>query len=366
VTGLHPRLEPWSGDPLALDFRSDAVTLPTAEMWEAMRSAEIGWATFGEDNNVLQLEEFAAALGGFEAAMYVESGSAGNLIAALSHTEPGQQVVLERDSHMVWCEDCNISGVAGLFPRLLGSDRGTISPDDLVAAILESRLGHRPATSLVVLENTHNLAGGAALSAEYTASVVKSLAGLHIPLHIDGARIFNASAALNSSLSALTSGAASVVVNLNKGLSAPAGAVLLGSASFIRKCRQKARQIAASRIHQAGILAATGLVALRTMMPQLAKDNARAGSFARLTATIPGIQLIPVSIRTNIVLIRISQESRSCPSEEYASELARYGVKALPTSAETIRFVFHRHITNEAVDYAIAAMIETSRTSSMC
>jgi threonine aldolase len=346
---------------LRLDLRSDAVTQPTAEMWQAMQQAPLGWAHVGEDPLIYELETTAAELARKESGLFVQSGSVGNLVALMSHTQRGDQVVLEESSHIAWCEEWGISYVCGVFPRLISGERGVISPEALASAISTRKLRHHPHTGLVCLENTHNLAGGAAVKPDEVTDVIELARANGSVVHVDGARIFNACIALDATLAELSE-ADSLVVNLNKGLSAPGGAVVLGSAAFITKCRINLRRIGGGPIHQAGLLAAAGLVGLRTMMPQLEEDNRRARLLGELLTTIPEVSLPFGDVDTNIVICDIRAAETS--AEELTSRIAEAGVKALQASPTTIRFVIHRHVDDAAIEYTaevVRSAIEASR-----
>ena len=218
------------------------------------------------------------------------------------------------------------------------------TPADRVRRILETHwLQHRPKTSLICLENTHNLAGGTPITGSEIDDVVALAREVGCAVHVDGARIFNAAAALDTPLARLAH-CDSIVINLNKGLSAPGGAVLLGSTSFVAKCRLNLKRIAASPMHQAGLIAVAGLVGLRTMMPQIAEDNRRARALGELLAAIPGLALPYGTVATNIVIC----ELRDGGSADLVDALAHVGIRALSASPTTIRFVTHRHVDDEA------------------
>ena len=329
--------------PPRLDLRSDAVTLPTAGMWDAMREATLGWAHVGEDPAVDELVSTAAELAGKQAGLFVTSGSVGNLLAVMSHAERGDQVILEEASHIACCEEWGIAYVCGVYPSLIPEDRN-VPLADRVRRILETHwLQHRPKTSLICLENTHNLAGGTPITGSEIDDVVALAREVGCAVHVDGARIFNAAAALDTPLARLAH-CDSIVINLNKGLSAPGGAVLLGSTSFVAKCRLNLKRIAASPMHQAGLIAVAGLVGLRTMMPQIAEDNRRARALGDLLAAIPGLALPYGTVATNIVIC----ELRDGGSADLVDALAHVGIRALSASPTTIRFVTHRHVDDEA------------------
>jgi len=329
---------------LRLDFRSDAITLPTVEMWEAMRSADLGWSHVGEDEQVRELEAEVAALAGKPAALLVQTGSLANLLAVMSQSDRGEQLILDASSHLAWSEEWGVA--YGLFPRLLPSIGGQMQLGEVRQAVETTMLGHHPRTSLLCLESSHNFAGGAALGLEYLRPMSSLARHLGVRTHLDGARIFNSCAALDEDPGEVMRLFDSVVINLNKGLSAPGGAVLAGDERFVERCRLNMRRIGGSPGHQAGILAAAGLVALRTMRPQLDQDNRRAGELAARFDGLEAASVDLAGVQTNIVRVRVVQAPR------VASELERRGVRALVLADDELRFVTHRHITDESLDRA--------------
>jgi threonine aldolase len=331
----------------AFDLRSDAITLPTDEMGEAMRSVRPGWPV-PEDETVHRLERVGAELSGKEACAFVPTGGMGNLVALMSHTRRGDQLVLEAASHILWAEEWGFAYVCGLAPRPIDTLDGVLSPEQVEAEIVATRFGFASHTSLVCLENTHNGCGGTVVDAAQTAAVCAVAHAHGVAVHVDGARILNACAALGVDLASLVADADSLMLNLNKGLSAPFGALVCGSAAFIERCRLALRRLGAANFHQAGMLAAAGVVALETMPARLAQDNARARMLADRLRRVRGLECDPERVQTNIVMARLDPERAT--SAELAAHLRTRGIGALPYTETILRFVTHRHVTDAVVE----------------
>lgn len=336
-------------DALELDLRTDAVTLPTEEMWEAMRNAELGWAHLGEDRQVNELEAEAAALTGKEAGLFVQSGSLGNLLAVMSHTRRGDQIVLDGASHIAWSEEWGVAYVCGVFPRLVTSSDGRMDPDAVRDTIARARLGHLPVTSLLCLESSHNFSGGVALGSGYLGELAGVAHEHGVRTHLDGARLFNSCVALREAIPDVSEHFDSVVLNLNKGLSAPGGAVLVGSRELLDLARLNLRRVGGSPGHQAGLTAAAGLVALRTMIPRLASDNRRASELAGRLDELDGVACDLPLVQTNIVRLRVER----APATQVALALERRGLKTMALAPDELRLVTHRHVTDRSVDSAV-------------
>jgi threonine aldolase len=344
-----------------IDLRNDAVTEPTEAMWNVMRSAPLGWAAAGEDRNVNRLEELAGELTGKERALFVPTGAMANLLTLLVHRGRGHQIIAEESSHVVWSEEWGYAALCGLSARALAGDRGALRPEELRAALLDRRFGHHPRTAVVCLENTHNAAGGAVITPEQTVAVAGVAHEFDVPVHLDGARVFNAAVALGVPACHLTHPVDSVMVTLSKGLSAPAGSVLCGSSGFIEEAREALRLVGGASIPQAGILAAAGIVALETMVERLADDHRRARALAEGLAALDGVEVDLASVQTNIVMAHIDPNRAS--AGELQSALETRGVRAYVYSADTLRFVTHRHITDGDIDRAITAVSEVLQSS---
>jgi threonine aldolase len=334
-----------------IDLRSDTVTLPTEEMREAMRRAELGDDSREGDPTVRRLEEAAAAVTGKEAALFVASGTMSNLVALLAHTGRGGEVLLDHDSHFMRSEMGGISSLAGLFFRPLPSTRGAPHLDEIAEHLSPKLTANKLATGLVCLETTHNGAGGAALPLDYMAKVRKLTAEKGIPVHIDGARVFNAAVALGVPASQIAKHGDSVGFCVSKGLSAPFGSVLCGSAEFIEKARAYRRMVGGG-LRQAGMMAAAGIVALETMIDRLAEDHARAKRLAEGLHAIDPRLSDPKEVETNIVMVELGHLGTDVKS--FLATLAKAGVGSLPWSRKSIRLVTHRHIDDAAVEQTIA------------
>jgi threonine aldolase len=335
-----------------IDLRSDTVTLPTEEMREAMRVAELGDDAREGDPTVRRLEAAAAAVVGKEAAVFVTSGTMANLVALLAHGRRGGEVLLDAEAHILRSEMGAIAQLAGLFHRTIPGRRG--APDlGALRAMLNPELGaNRLATSLVSIETTHNSAGGAVVPLA-TLQAVRAMTAEHgIPVHIDGARVFNAAVALGVPAADIARHGDSVCFCVSKGLSAPFGSLICGSAAFIERARAFRRMVGGA-MRQAGVMAAAGIVALERMIPRLAEDHARA---ARLAAGIHAIDralVDPRAVETNIVMIDVARSGADAAT--WLSRLAAEGVQAGAWNPTQLRLVTHRHIDDAAVDGAIAA-----------
>jgi threonine aldolase len=322
-------------------------------MREAMKRAKVGDDGREGDPTVRELEEYSAQLLGKEAGLFVVSGTMGNLVSILAHTRPGQEAILERDAHIFWTEVGGISAVGGLVVnRVTGTD-GVMAAPDVEAAIRPTRM-HFPETGLIILENTHNMAGGTVWSVGQMAAV-KAVADRHrIPVHLDGARIFNAAAALGVPAKEIAVQTDSATFCLSKGLSAPVGSVIVGARQFIEVARKK-RQMLGGTLRQGGVIAAAGLVALRTMVDRLADDHALARSLGERLSVVPGLEVNLRTVQTNIVRTKVS--GLGVPAAKVAELLAKENVYVLAQQADTLRWLTHRHVT--ADDVAQAAAITT-------
>ena len=309
-----------------LDLRSDTATRPTAEMRRAMAAAEVGDDVWGEDPTVNALEERAAELLGKEAGLFVSSGTMGNLVSLMAHVPRGGEIIAGAQSHIVRDEAAGHAVVVGASVLQL-SDRpdGTLDPDDVAGAFRDPTDPHEPITALVAIENAHSHSGNQPISLAATERIAAVARERGVPLHVDGARFFNAVVALGNRPADLAAPADSVTFCLSKGLSCPAGSVVVGSASFIGRAR-RARKLLGGGMRQAGVLAAAGIVALRDgdagMIERLADDHANARHLAELLAAVPGVRspgdiaqpgaddepLDPARVRTNFVLFRVAAD----------------------------------------------------------
>jgi len=334
------------------DFRSDTITEPTEEMREAMRAARVGDDGREGDPTIRELEEASAALLGKEAGLFVISGTMGNLVSILAHTRHGQEIILEKDAHIYWYEVGGMAGVAGLVVNRVPGTDGVLAPEDVEEAIRADNV-HFPETGLISIENTHNQSGGMVWSLPQMAAV-KAVADRHgIPVHMDGARVFNAAIALGVPAREVAAQAHSVTFCLSKGLSCPVGSVIVGSKAFIEVAKKKRKMIGGTT-RQGGVIAAAGLVALKTMVDRLAEDHANARRLAQKLAAIPGVGVEVEKVRTNIVRIDVS--GLRTPAPKVAAMLAEKNVYVIPRPNNRMRWVTHRHVMPMDVDEAAAAM----------
>ncbi len=340
-----------------VDLRSDTVTHPTDAMRQAMAAADVGDDVFGEDPTVNRLETLAAQKMGKEAALFTVSGTMSNLIAVLTHTQHGNEIILGSESHIFLNEVGGAAALGGLMMRTVTNDAdGRLPLVDIELAIRDKNI-HYPVTTLLCLENTQNRCGGAVLTPEYTHQAVE-LAHRHgLKVHLDGARIFNAAVALGIPALELTSGVDSVGFCLSKGLSAPVGSVICGSKEFIERARKK-RKMLGGGMRQAGVIAAAGIVALETMVDRLAEDHANARKLAEGLALIPGITLAQEKVPTNIVIFDLSQ---SFPVAEFITKLGSHGVKVVRFGSRRLRAVTHRMVSADDIDYALGKIGQVGR-----
>ena len=330
-----------------IDLRSDTVTHPTPSMRQAMAQAEVGDDVLGDDPTVQRLESMAADKMGKDAAVFVSSGTMGNLLAVLAWCKPGDEVILGSEAHILWHESAGSAAVAGVLLRGLPNDaRGRIDPDMVESAIRSYRPNISP-TGLVALENTHNRCNGAALSSVDVKAVTDIAHEYTLPVHLDGARIFNAAVALEGPVISLVSNVDSVTFCFSKGLSAPVGSVLCGSVDFIERAR-KWRKMLGGGMRQVGVIAAAGIVALEDMVSRLSEDHDNAKRLAAGLATIPGIKISTDTVQTNIVFF----EWHGGSGEEFVEKLSQYGLR-ISGAAPRFRMVTHYGITSEDIDEAI-------------
>lgn len=337
-----------------IDLRSDTVTRPTPAMREAMARAEVGDDVYGEDPTVNRLQELAAELMGKEAGLLVPSGTMGNLAALLAHCQRGDEVIIGNRNHSFLFEAGGLSALGGIHSYQLPNQRdGSLLLADVESAIRPND-PHDPITRLVCLENTHNRCGGTYQTASYTRQL-SDLAHAHgLKVHLDGARIFNAAAALEIPASRLTADVDSVTFCLSKALCAPVGSVLCGDRDFIRKAH-RARKMLGGGMRQAGIIAAAGLVALEQMIARLGEDHARARALADGFAKIPGIELDQNPPATNMVFLRLTNAVGRSPADVLARLRSR-AVLVGATGPGQFRLVTHYWISDDDVKAAVAGM----------
>ena len=339
---------------IIVDLRSDSVTKATPEMRRAMAEAIVGDDGREGDPTAQRLEAVGAEMVGQEAGLFCTSGTMANLVALMTHLRPGEEVIAERDSHLLRFEAGGLTSVAGGFPRTLPGRAGRMSLEQLESEIQPgSRL--RPRTSLIVLENTHNQAGGACLDADYMSAVWEIASKHGLSVHLDGERIFNAAVALGVPARSLTEGCQSVMFGLSKGLCAPYGSLLCGSADFITRARAMRHRLGGN-VRQIGHMAAAGIVALETMVDRLAEDHANARRLAEgINRVHPGLVNMN-TCQTNIVSVDMKPLGRPAPG--MASALDERGVRCLPIDPYRLRFVTHHDVTAEQIEHALGVIGE--------
>lgn len=336
-----------------IDLRSDTVTLPSPAMREAMYRAELGDDVFGEDPTVNRLQELAAEKTGHEAALFVTSGTQGNLVCLLADGRRGEAIICTDQSHIYHYEAGGASVVGGLVYKMLPSHRGMLDLNELESAIPAENV-HVPRVGVIALENTQNRDGGVALTPAQQNAVIAVARKHNIKTHLDGARVFNAAVALGVDVKELTQPFTSVTFCLSKGLAAPVGSLVCGSKDFIVEARRQ-RKMLGGGLRQAGVLAAAGIVALTQMVDRLADDHANARLLAEAIAQTPGLTIDLSSVQTDIVVFEIARPTLS--PAEFLSRVASEGIKLGPFPGTTkIRAVTHYGIERADVEKAIVAI----------
>jgi len=342
-----------------VDLRSDTLTLPTPDMREAMARAEVGDDVWGEDPTVHRLEAAAATRLGKEAGLFVASGTMGNLVSVVAHTQAGQEVVLDLDSHIYNYEVAGSTIVGHVQMRPVKTERGFLTPEQVQESLRPANI-HIPPTGLVCLENTHNRHGGTCCTPEQIAAVAAVAHAAAVPVHVDGARLFNAAVALKRDAREFTQPVDSVTFCLSKGLAAPVGSVVCGSAAFIERAR-RVRKMVGGGMRQAGILAAAGLISLERMVDRLAEDHANARTLAEAVAAMPALAVDLASVQTNIVIIRVDRGDRPrsvAATAELVKGCAARKVKIHAMGPTAIRCVTHKDVDAEDVRRAVDAFRE--------
>lgn len=323
-------------------------------MLEAMRSARLGNDGFGEDPTVNELQDLAARKVGKESALFVPSGTQGNLTALMCHTQRGDEFIAEARSHIITVER-GYSAVAGLIVRPIEGHMGAMSPGEVENSIINSKKNPNRAlaTSLICLENTHNLAGGTVIPPNNIRDIRDVARRYGIPVHLDGARIFNAAVALGADVRDLVRDVDSVMYCLSKGLCAPVGSLLAGEEAFIEKARE-VRKTLGGGMRQAGVLAAAGIIALEKMVNRLGVDHENARVLARGLASIEGIKINRDSVQTNIVHFGI--EGTGLDAQTFIETLNDYNIRFFPRGEFLIRAVTHKDVTREDVQYVLGVI----------
>ncbi len=338
-----------------IDLRSDTVTRPTDAMRKAMAEAEVGDDVFSEDPTAARLQERVAAMLGFEAALFMPSGVMGNEVAIRLWTRPGDEVLCDAHSHVVDYELSGMAALSGVMPRTVVTGRGHVTAEQ-VAASKRPRTYFRSEITLLVLENTHNLAGGTVASAADMQSSVGAARELGLKVHVDGARLWNAAVALGCGPAELVRGADSAMVTLSKGLCAPVGSILCADRESIERARRIRKQFGGG-MRQIGHLAAAGLIAVETMVSRLAEDHEKARRLADLAAGAAGARVIPPE--TNILFVHFD----SPKAQTLADHLLAANIQASVMGESALRFVTHRDVTMADCEAAGAALIEASKAS---
>jgi threonine aldolase len=336
-----------------IDLRSDTVTKPTDEMREAMARAEVGDDVYLEDPTVNRLQEMAAAMLGKEAALFVPTGTMGNQICVHLHTRPGHEVISEARSHIYNYEMSAMAVLSGTLARPVRGEDGILDWPSIEAAIRPRSSYYVAQTALVTLENTHNMAGGAVTSLDRIEEICKHAHAAGLPVHLDGARIFNAAVALKRDVAELARPFESVMFCLSKGLCAPVGSLIVGDREFIDRALP-VRKMFGGGMRQVGVLAAAGIVALEKMTARLADDHANAQLLARGVAEIPGVKIDPEKAQTNIVIFDIGDTGMN--TTELTARLKAREVLANGISPREMRMVTHHDVSRADCETALSAI----------
>jgi threonine aldolase len=345
-----------------IDLRSDTVTRPTPEMRAAMASAEVGDDVYREDPTVMRLEGLAAEKLGFPAALFVPTGTMGNQIAVHLHTTPGSEVIIEAKGHIFNFEMGAMAVWSGALPRPIATGGGLLEPAQVEAAI-NPRASYRTPTRLLCLENTHNLWSGLPMDTARTRALTSVARAHGLAVHLDGARIFNAAAALGTSAAELARGCDTVMFCLSKGLAAPVGSLLCGSTDLIGEA-VRVRKLFGGGMRQVGVLAAAGIVALTEMVERLPDDHRRAKRLATGLAEIPAIDIDPTRVQTNILVfglrpVAVPGDPAIAPSQRFTAAMKQRGILAGAFGPNDVRMVTHYEITDGDVDLALRAARES-------
>ncbi len=337
---------------IVVDLRSDTVTTPTPEMRRAMAEAEVGDDVFGEDPTVNRLEAVAAERLGKEAGLFVVSGTMGNQVSLMAHTQRGDEIILDENSHIYNYEVAALAVLSAVQPRTLHGHHGILDPEDIRQAIRPPNI-HYPRNTLVAVESSHNRGGGTVYPLA-TLREIRSIARADgLAVHLDGARVFNACVATGTPVREVAGQADSVTFCLSKGLAAPVGSVVVGSRAFIERAR-RARKMLGGGMRQAGILAAAGLVALEKMVERLREDHENARHLAEGLAALPGVTIDLTRVQTNIVIFALRRKDLDAPG--LILKLAELGIKALSMGPDSIRMVTHKDVDRAGILRTLEAL----------
>lgn len=337
-----------------IDLRSDTVTTPTEEMRELMRSAPVGDDVYSDDPTVNQLQELSAGMTGMEAGLFVASGTMGNLVSLLTHCGRGDEIICGKNSHVFLYEGGSVSSFGGIHSSQVEETADGSLPLDVVRRMIRVEDDHHPETRLIELETTHNERGGVIQPLNYFAQTRALANDFGLKVHIDGARLFNASVAHGVAVSEITQYADSVTFCLSKGLGAPVGSVICGSKEFIKKAR-KVRKHLGGGMRQAGIIAAAGIYCLENMVDRLVEDHYRARRLAKGLDGLPGIEVDPKVPPTNMVFFNLLPSCRLSVAE-IEDGLRQRGILSFGVNASRYRFVTHHQVSDEHIETTIAAM----------
>jgi threonine aldolase len=339
-----------------IDLRSDTVTKPTEEMRKAMYTADVGDDVYQEDPTVRELEETAAEILGKEAALFVTSGTQGNQIAVLTHCRPGQELLLEEESHIFYYESGAVAALAGVQTRTIPGQRGAMAPQDVLKAIRTEDI-HFPETGLICLENTHNRAGGAVIPVENMKAIYNIAQANKVPVHLDGARLFNAAASAGVDVKEFSKYTDTVQICLSKGLGAPVGSIIAGDEEFITTARKWRKRLGGG-MRQAGVIAAPGLIALTKMKDRLGEDQWNARILAEAIEAIPGMKLARQP-ETNIVVADVAD--LNITSDIFVERLRAEGIITGTFGPTFVRFVTHYDVNENQIQKAIEAIVKVAR-----
>lgn len=338
-----------------IDLRSDTKTLPSPEMRRAMAEAEVGDDVAGEDPTINRLEATCAERLGKEAGLFVVSGTMGNLVCLYTHTRPGQDLIIERWAHLYNFEVGGLAEICGLVARPIEGERGRMTPEQVEAAITPADNIHKSPTGLLALENSHNVAGGTVLTVEQTQALCEVAHAHSVPVHLDGARVFNAAVAVGVEVSELVAPVDTLQLCFSKSLGAPVGSMVCGPADFIEETR-RVRKVFGGGMRQAGVIAAAAEVALEETPPRLAEDHANARLIAETLAELPGISIDLETVQTNIINFALEREDLD--AEGLCEALAAYDIIATFRDFAHIRFVTHVQVTRSDAERVCAALEE--------
>ncbi len=333
-----------------IDLRSDTVSIPTEEMRKVMYTAEIGDDVYQEDTTVNQLEELGAEISGKEAALFVPTGTMGNLLAIMSHTQRGEQVIADEWSHILKFEGGGVGSIAGLSSKEIQVDNGIFTAEIIKEEIVTNDDVHCAQTGLICLENTHNMAGGIVTPLKQMEEIYWLSRQHDIPLHIDGARIFNAATHLKCNLKELSALSDSMMFCLSKGLCSPVGSLLVGTTDFIKTAR-KHRKTLGGGMRQAGVFAAAGIISLNKMSKRLEEDHENLSLLAEKLQEFNSFNINMANVQTNILMVDLINTEKD--ADTLVEEMKNVGVLCSAITAKRIRFVTHYYIKKEDISLAI-------------